>query len=206
VDRQESRTEKIALCAKSCAIAKMEAVKDFGIGEDLTFTLFGWKDSEMIVIAQLHPQHMSIDPELRLKKVHFCASILRRAWGVDEITFMAEGYCSREPELSRGKSLAMLFADSETSVSECLTFTHVDSEGAALVVVPYRQNVGRRVEWGEAELHNTEMSLRDSAYPKAIFECLSIEPETVDVEADVFYDTIAEGLSEQGFGVQYLAP
>lgn len=204
VDRHEDEASKIALCVNSCTLAKTEAVSEFGIGEELTFTVFGWLDSRLLVVAQLHPSHMKADPDLRLKKVYFCASLMRKAWGVDEITFAAEGYWSNDADSSRGRSLAEMFAAADQSVGECLTFLHVSKDESSLVVVPYRLVIGRKVEWGEAHKHDSNSGFRDSAYANALSEALEVEPEGPVPDQEIFDKAIIDGLIQQGFAVQYI--
>ena len=175
-----------------------------GIGEDLPFTIFGWRNHFLIVVAQLDPGLMKLDPEDRLQRVSFCCNLFRMGWGVDGITFMAEAFCSTDPEKTRGHALDALYAQQEQAVQECLTFTHIDEEGASLVLVPYKLGLGRIVEWSEA-VHQREASgLRDALYPLAISSALQ-QPirERPDDEID-FFDTLIRGLSDKGFSVDCL--
>lgn len=204
MDDQPELLGKLALCLSSCRVAKDAIVMERGIGEDLPFTLFGWCGDELVVMAQLHPVLMSESHEKRLSLLAFCCAAFRGAWGVDSITFMAEAYCSSNPAESVGKDLGQLFADSEQSVSECLTFTHVGQDDVSLILLPYSLGLGRRVLWGDPSFQRGAVGLRDSVYPSVIMDMLgSYEVRVPEGDRSVFLDVIAGGLVERGFSVQY---
>ena len=204
VDPQIDRFDKIALCVESCKIAKNQAVKEFGIGEDLPFTIFGWNGAYLICVAQLSYEFMLDDPKERVGKTAFCATLLRRGWACDSFTFMAEGYASSDIERTKGRSLNEVFVEPDSPVDECLTFTHVDSEGPHLVIVPYRQEVGRRVVWSNAQFQKEAQGLRDAIYPSVFMEALKVEPDYDDYENHLTYQmTLVEGMAIAGFTVQF---
>lgn len=204
MDRHEERISKLALCVSSCMVAKDGLVESEGIGEDLPFTVFGWRNDFLIVVAQLDSGLMKLEPNDRLQRVSFCCNIFRMGWGVDAITFMAEAFCSTEPEKTKGYALDVLYAEQEQAVKECLTFTHIDGESASLVMVPYKLKLGRKVEWGEAVHQRQADGLRDSQYPAAIAHALE-QPIRERPEGEVeFFDSLVQGLAEKGFSVDCL--
>lgn len=204
MEDQPDKIGKLALCVSSCTLAKDEMVLQEGIGEDLPFTVFGWSDSTLIIVAQLDQSLMKTDPEDRLQRVSFCASLFRMGWGVDAITFVAEAFCSTNPDETRNQPLDLLFANGHESVSECLTFTHIDGNEPSLVMLPYKVGIGRKVEWGEA-VHQREASgLRDAAYPAAIQESLALDVHDRPPDVDKYFDFLIYGLSSKGFNVDFL--
>jgi len=204
VEPHIDRFDKIALCVESCRIAKNAAVKEFGIGEDLPFTIFGWNGAYLICIAQLSHEYMLEEPRQRVAKTAFCATLLRRGWAIDSFTFMAEGFASSDPERTRGKSLNAVFAEKDSPVDECLTFTHIDSEGPHLVIVPYRQEIGRRVVWSTPQFQKEATGLRDAIYPSVFMEALTVEPDYNDYEDETLYKmTLLEGIEIAGFRTQF---
>ena len=200
----DSPLEKLWLSVRSAMAAKQFSVKEMGIGEDLAINVLGWKDTKLIVIAQLHERLMGIEPNERLRRVADCAVVLRKGWGVDAFTLMAEGYVSSNPELTRGRKLVEAFVELDSPVRECLTFTHIERDSMTLVTVPYKCTVGRKVEFSKPQIHENTVALRDAAYPMMFSDILeNAEPVEPPVDVDEFYDTLAKGLQEVGFFTLY---
>jgi len=193
--------EKVGLSVKSAMAAKSLSVKEMGIGEDLAFNLLGWKGDELVVICQLAQKYMNIDPQERFHRVADCSVILRKGWGVDAFTLMAEGYQSSDPSRTRGIPLPIAYVQPESPVSECLTFTHVESDLMMLVTVPYKQTVGRKVVYSKPQIHENTVALRDAAYPMMFSDVLENATPVEELPADTeeFYDTLVRGLEEIGF-------
>lgn len=204
MDEQPESIGKLALCVSSCMVAKDVLVEQEGIGEDLPFTLFGWVDSSLVIVAQLDKGLMKSDPDERLKRVAFCSGLFRMGWGVDSITFMAEAYCSTDPEKTEGEPLDLLFANGHDYVSECLTFTHVDGETPSLVLLPYRIGLGRKVEWESPIRQKEAKGLRDAAYPLTIKESLDLEVHELPPNIEKYYDFLIDGLASKGFHVDFI--
>lgn len=202
MDDQPNRINKMALCVASCTLAKDNLVAEKGIGEDLPFTIFGWEGDRLAVICQLDTALMDSDPEERLARADICFQILRRGWNVTGITFVAEGYCSSEFEKTRNHDLSVLFAQPDSVVDECLTFTHVEDGSPTLVVAPYRQTVGRKVEWDETMLVKDIAMLRQSAYPSVMADALQEEPHAIPEDSDEYFEILISGLERYGFSVQ----
>lgn len=186
-------------------VAKDALVEQEGIGEDLPFTVFGWCGSTLTVVAQLDSSLMKIEPDDRLIRVSFCSSMFRMGWGVDSITFMAEAYCSTDPEKTKNEQLDFLFANNHDYVSECLTFTHVDENGPSLVLLPYKVGFGRKIQW-EAPIRQSEAKgLRDAAYPAAIADALTLEVHERPPDLDKYFAFLVEGLMSKGFHIDLIA-
>ena len=200
----DSPLEKVWLSVKSAMAAKQFSVKEMGIGEDLSFNILGWSGNKLSVISQLHANLMANDPNERFRRVADCAVILRKGWGVDAFTLMAEGYVSSNPELTRGRRLVESFIEPESPVRECLTFTHVERDALVLVTVPYTCTVGRKVAFSKPQIHENTVGLRDAAYPMMFSDVLeNAEPVDPPMDVEEFYDTLSMGLMEAGFYTIY---
>lgn len=201
----DSPLEKVWLSVKSAIAAKKLSVKEMGIGEDLSFNLLGWNGNKLAVISQLHSDLMGHDPQERFRRVADCAVVLRKGWGVDAFTLMAEGYVSSNPELTRGRRLVEAFVELDSPVRECLTFTHVERDAMVLVTVPYICTVGRKVKFSKPQIHENTVGLRDAAYPMMFSDVLEhAEPVEPPVDKDEFYDVLCQGLMEVGFHTLYM--
>ena len=200
----ETDLDKLALTVESTKVAKQISVDEQGIGEDLNINIFAWRENELIAIVQLKNTHKT-SPAKRLEKIMAGSCILRKGWGVDEFTFVAEGYCSLKPSETKGKDLRALFAEQNSPVKECISFTHIKEDDHSFVSVPYTVTVGRIVDWDTPLAYDGSEVMRDLTYPAALKTALRLEydshPEVTDRQA--FYETLASGLFETGFEVFY---
>lgn len=203
VETYPERDMKIALCLQSSMVAKQTAVREMGIGEDLTFTLFGWDAEKMAVISTMAKQFMAEDPDDRLQRVAIAATIQRKGWGCDAFSFVAEAYCSLDAGKTAGKPLSKAFTEPDSPVYECLTVTHVDEEGITVATQPYRIHVGKRVEWLRPLVNEQASGLRDAKYPALLWQVLRMDIEKAPYESDTFYQVLAEGLESDGFFTQW---
>ena len=195
--------DKVALAVESAKIAKAMVVKQEGIGEDLSFNLMAWRDSELVAVAQLSQVHMG-DPEERYGLMVQAACILRQGWGTTAFTMVAEGYCSTNPEETRGKDMAQLFASPTTDfIKECLAFTHVQEDGVLFVVVPYRLLPPRKVEYYKPMTHAGAGVVREARYPMSLHKALELPYETDGIDMDTLREELANGLTAIGFEVNY---
>lgn len=197
--------DKVALAVESAKIAKALMVQQEGVGEDLNFNLMAWRDDQLVAVAQLSQVHMK-DHEDRYDRMVKAACILRKGWGATSLTMVAEGYCSTNPEESRGKNMAQLFAMPEADyIKECLSFTHVHDEGILFVVVPYRYRPPRKVMFYSALTHAGSGVVRESRYPLSFHMALGLpyDVEDDDLDEDAFRAELAVGLKEIGFEVNY---
>jgi hypothetical protein len=195
--------DKIALAVESAKIAKSMIVQQEGIGEDMSFNLMVWRDSQLVAVAQLSQSLMG-DPEERYGLVVQAACVLRQGWGATGFTMVAEGYCSTNLEESQGKDMAQLFASPTTGfVKECLSFTHVQEDGILFVVVPYRYLPPRKVQYYKPMAHNGAGVVREARYPMSLHRALELPYEIDDVDEDDLRSELANGLTELGFEVNY---
>lgn len=196
--------DKLALAVESAKLAKSIIVKTEGIGEDMNFSLMGWRDDELLVVAQLSSEHME-DKEGRYERILQCACILRQGWGVTALTLVAEGYCSTNPEETKGKDMAQLFAVPENDfIRECLSFTHVEDEDVVFVAVPYKCAPPRVVQFSGPLQHQGPGVVRDARYPVGLLRALELEIEDLDsVDSEYFHDLVARGIMGLGFEINY---
>lgn len=195
--------DKIALAVSSSMAAKEIAVKQYGIGEELSFTIFGWRDDRLAIVANLAQKFMREEQDVRLNRCHRAAQVIRRGWAVDAFTFLAEAFCSTDSTRSVGQDLRQLFIDRDPNVFECLTFTHVTSDNIDLVSVPYSLQLGATVEWHEPIRNVNASGLRDSAYPKIFSAALDAKVPAHPDNMDAYQEILAGGLLSNGFACQY---
>lgn len=204
MEAYDSVESKMALCLQSSMIAKESAVSELGVGEDLTFSLFGWVGADMKVIATLSQELMTEPPEKRLERLAVAATVLRKGWGCDSLSFVAEAYCSTDAIATAGKDLRLLFTKANSPVFECLTVTHVDLRGVMLVTQPYRVGLGRKVEWLDTLVNLDAKGLRDAKYPAVLSAILQMETDGYhSPDQDLFYEALAEGMALDGFHIQW---
>ncbi len=195
---------KIAICLQSSIVAKEMAVSELGVGEDLTFSLFGWLGQDMKVISTLSKEVMAEEPEKRLEKTALAATVMRKGWKCDSITFVAEAFCSLDQKATMGRDLRAMFAKPNSPVYECLTVTHVERGSVMLVTQPYKVGLGRKVEWMNTLVNLDAKGLRDAKYPAVFEEILKMEaPDYDDVDIQAFHDALAEGMAKDGFYFQW---
>lgn len=200
--------DKLALVVTASTMAKEESVKDFGVGEDLPFNVYGWRDHRLAIMCQIDSGLMNIDPMERFTKLANAACIMRKGFCVDSFTLLAEGFVSTDPEKTKDKKLAEAYLDKDSPVKECLTFTHVGNGRVTFVTKPYRYTVPRGVEW-EDEMHfpgGTMFRSKDGAIPIMLDKVLSLdtadEPED-DEEYEEYHIALGQGLLAEGFYAQW---
>lgn len=197
----EDTVDKVIFVCDAASMAKEMIVRDAGIGEDLTFGVYGWKNDYLTVLLQMKPEHMWADRVERFQKLTNAACILRSGWGVDEFTLVAEGYCSTNPEVTRDLSLQHAFTTMDI-VRECLTFTHVNVNETAIVTRPYKLGWPRKVEFFDDMYFPGQSILRrkDSTIPAMLLRVIErIEPDTLPEDETSYYEALGDGLYEHGF-------
>jgi hypothetical protein len=202
--RIEDTIDKVAFVLESASIAKEMVVKDAGIGEDLTFGLYAWRDDCLVAIIQMEPEHMWTDKYERFKKLTNAVCILRKGWGADEFTLVAEGYCSTNPEATRGLELSDAFTTMD-EVRSCLTFTHVNENETAIVTRPYRLTWPRKVEYDEEMYYPGESILRrnDGVIPAMMLRVVdSVEPDVIPDDDAAYHEALSDGLLDEGFSIR----
>lgn len=210
MDRYPDSMTKIALTLTSAQIAKDLVVSEDGIGEDLTFNFFGWRDDELIIVSQLQRTLMSLPIMERINRCSEMCKALRAYWGITSLSLIAEGYETLQKENLTGKELRQAFIEDANMVRECVTVTHCEPNEVhgnlelTLVSVPYSYAVAKQVIWGEVVgyTRGTETILRRSPVPQMLIEALS-EDVLVDVD-DSEIDKLLEAMVASGFVIEEL--
>jgi hypothetical protein len=203
----DNRLDKIGLALMSGVEAKNDSVKEFGIGEDLSMNLFLWRANRLKIMLQLRSDIQKLNQRDRFSAVTDALAITRKAWGIDAVSLISEGYFSEDPEKTKDIELKTAFLDPNSGVSECLTVAHVEDGYVTFVVKPYRYDVPRTVVWGDEIYHPGSSMVRDQngMYPNMFHRVVTtIEPERDDeiFDKDTYYETISTGLYEAGFFIQ----
>lgn len=197
---------KIALTLTASQIAKNLIVKSEGIGEDLAFNFFAWRDNKPFLCAQLENKHMKESHQKRFARCYELMKILRLRLGVQSLTFIAEGYVANEPQ---NKELSLAFLEPNSGVRECLTVIHCDENRATsvpdvfLFSMPYKYGIGKSVNWGHLMefSQNAVSTIKRYSYPAMLHGAFrrQIDDETASSPLDE--ETINEILGH-GFLVQ----
>lgn len=199
---------KLALAATSSQLAKVVCVKEFGVGEDLTFNFMGWNGDELIIVCQIRKDMMLISPDERLSRCSFVCSTLRKYWGVTAITMVAEGYCSLDPSKVYDTELSKAYVDPDSGVQECITLTHAEINPKTndvevnLIALPYTYDIGRDVIWLEMLIYPTKAQevLRNSKYPHMLKK--SLMKNTSEEASHDDYDQLRSAIVSSGFYIQ----
>lgn len=188
---------KMVLVVESLKEYKTNLIIEKGIGEDLTFNLFGWSGDYMKVVAQLSPSLME-DKVDRIRRVLIAAFIFRQGFGCDAISFGAEGYCVlEEGEYVDGIPLNEQFS-TNSDVLECITVLHVGKE-IDMAAVPYRYAVGRKVIFGNP-VRNAD-PYRLEIITESLVEILGADATNPLVGQPQFTRTLVNGMQKDGFEV-----
>jgi len=199
---------KVALVATVGVQAKKYVVSEFGVGEVITMTIFAWKDDRLVCLAGADLAWGDFaDPDERLGRIATTCRVLRRGFGADALSMLAEGWVSLDPAKSRGRDLAEQFAEGvESGVDECLTVCHVEGGGSVVDVCakPFTVQVGKRVKFGPL-FHSDDVSmLRNSDYVEVMAAALAEGVEEFSVPEDTFRLALAMGLADDaGFLLHY---
>lgn len=201
----ETDMDKIALCTESVKTAKVALVEEFGVGSDLNINIFGWKQNELLIIAQLK-NTFSLTKDERLPRIIEAACILRQGWGLDEFTLAAEAYCTMSPAQTQGQELSVLFANNNNAVKECISFTHLTTSDHVFVTMPYTIGLGRKIDFNDV-LWYPGKEMRDLQFPVALKSSLKLESITITEEAkldkETYYGTLASAVMNCGFELFY---
>jgi hypothetical protein len=204
MEKYEDSVAKIALSLTATQMAKDMLVQSEGIGEDLSFNFFSWIDDRPQMCVQMTKKYMDENPGERFKRCTSLARILRSQFESQAITFIAEGYVSKQPQQ---KALSLAFLDESSGVKECLTVIHCEKyedeqlPEMFMFTVPYKYEVPRSVRWGEmmAFSRNGANLFQSFSYPTMIFETMQIDVESIDERHQA---GLIELISKNGFQVQ----
>lgn len=201
---------KMALALASAQLAKDTAVKEHGIGEDISTHFMGWNEEDLIAVAQMKDEISRNSHEDRFLRCKTLCETLRKYWWITSITMVSEGYCSLDSSKTENYDLATAFTDTKMPVLECITVSHVtvDASGAispvSMVAAPYSMKVGRIVEWKDVLVYPeiTPKNLRQYKYPLMLSNSM-LEQPVDEVGPDVVMHARAE-IDAAGFLLQEL--
>lgn len=200
MDSYSDDFSKLVLVVEALKKSKKSIVKDFGIGEDLTFNLFGWRGGKMIIAGQLMPSFELTKPE-RIKILLAAAIIFRTGFGCDSFTFGAEGFCVLEGgEADMDIPLSEQFATND-DVLECLTVMQI-GKMTDMAAIPYEYQVGREVIFKTVARNPKPESLGIVYF--GLTDALLLSVEKKFVKNPVFVKRLVESLKEDGFEVTVL--
>jgi hypothetical protein len=192
---------KMWLALQSSKGAKSYAVYDYGIGEEIPFTLLGWVDDCLAMVCQINDPTAS--KMKRFEAIYQAAIVLRRGWACTSFTFIAEGFCITDrTRADMSTPLAQQFADGNTAVAECLTFMHSDIDYMHILMVPYRYGLGRSVSYADPIKYPDRT---DSAYafPRLLQKSLGFDADDLPEDRETFYATLVDGLEDMGVDCQW---
>jgi hypothetical protein len=198
VESYPTAKDKLALLIESTCIAKSVLVHEKGIGEDLPPTLVGWDDDTFTILIQAGERMMSRPRDQRLESLYRCAMHVRDGWYNNTFTFISEGYCQiTNTDNPETRPLDQAFVDNH-DVTECLTFIHVTEGTTTVVVLPYRQLLGRVVEYDVIQRAKAAL-FEPQAAP--LRQALTIEPDTPYDEWDNHIARVVDLIEREGWQV-----
>lgn len=206
VDAYFDPFSKIALTLTASQLAKNLIVKTEGIGEDLSFNFFAWRENKPFLCVQMESQHMRENHSRRFARCYELMKILRFKLGVSSLTFIAEGYVS---DRQQEQELSLAFLNPDSSVKECLTVIHCDENintgipDIYLFSMPYKYGFGKQVRWGHLMefSQNAISTVQKYAYPSMLHSAFRrrIDDETSQTPLD---GEIAMDITSHGFLIQ----
>lgn len=195
--------KKLALLSTSYRYTKANVVKTRGVGEDLPFNFFGWKHNDLAITVQMDYELMNLPLYERFDKSFRVCQALRRFWGIDEITMVAEGFLSYDPIATSNKSLRDAFIKNE-KVSECITLSHAFSVDGkpkiSVIAMPYSYDK-KTVVWDTmiATPNEALRLFRESMFPALLLRTIT---EKIDHNVDsATRDRICQQMAEDGFQI-----
>lgn len=200
---------KCALVAAVGQAAKRHLVTEFGVGEELSMNLVGWCGPRLTVIGQMDMAWGdNEDTDERVSRFEIAAIAMRRGWGVDSFTMLAEAFYSSKPEATRNLNLAEEYAQpssDEVLVQQALSIIHVEDEGDVIDICaqPFSVELGKKVEFGTLKHTQATDVLRDSEYVVAMSEILA-EIEPIEMDEEPHWLAIQMGVADDaGWFLQY---
>lgn len=122
-------------------INKADVVDEFGIGENLSPTLFGWVGEELKMVCAIAP----IVPKKRRFESMFMAIVaMRRGCDADAVTVISDAYFS---DTGTEEPIEQRFANGDQSVTEALLVISTEDD-TVMRIQPYQVQLGRKVSYG----------------------------------------------------------
>lgn len=121
-------------------LTKTDAVKQYGIGEDIQPTIFGWMQDKLVMVATLAPK---VAKPKRYEAFYMATVAMRRGFEADSVTLVLDGYFAT-PESEEAPEVR--FAAGDEAATEALIAVHIPAEApTTLDVLPYKVDFGRVV-------------------------------------------------------------
>ena len=202
---------KMALALTSAQLAKDEAIKEHGVGEELAVHFLAWSDDALVAICQMNADTSLLSPDERFEKCKQICSIMRRFYWSTAITMVSEGYCSIDADATKNMDLASAFVDPRYPVYECVTVNHtsINEEGAvspvSMVAAPFTLHMGRRVDWRETLVYpeRADTYVKQSKYPAMLRKSL-MEVPTDEITQEIV-DAVHKEIEKIGFLIQEIS-
>lgn len=199
VDMYPERMDKVLLACESAKVAKQYTVMEDGIGEDLSYNVMVWRDDSLTAIFQLRPEFAGAED--RLNRTLEAISIARFGFWGDAITFIAEGYCAKDPAgVDMARPLSEQFVAND-EVRECLTVTHLEKGKTEIIALPYKYAVPRQVHWDTPLRYPTYPS--DNQFIQSIHKILALSVQRQTIDDETWRAAIAADIELYGFHVNY---
>lgn len=171
---------KMALALTSAQMAKDNAVKEYGVGEEVALHFLGWAPERLSVVCQMQAHVTRLAPNEKFERCSMMTSMIRRFWGATSITMVSEGYCSKDTSKTKNMDLAAAFADKNLPVFECISVSHVsiNEDGGitpvSMVAAPFTVNLGKTVEWHDVLVYpdKAEHHISQRKYPTMLRKSL----------------------------------
>jgi len=199
---------KIALTLTASQLAKNLIVKTEGVGEDLAFNFFAWRQNRPFLCAQLESKYMKENHQKRFSRCYELMKVLRFRLGIESLTFVAEGYVAEQPQ---NKELSLAFIEPNSKVKECLTVIHCDENKNSsipdvyLFSMPYKYGIGKQVSWGNLMefSQNATNTIKRYSYPAMLHAAFKREIDeeisTVPLEPEIINEILSCGFLVQEF-------
>ena len=191
--------DKVLLACESAKVAKQFTTMEEGIGQDMLYNVMCWRADTINAVFQLK-EHLA-NAEDRLNRVVEAVAIARFGFRTESITFIAEGYCAKDPsQIDLATPLALQFVSNE-QVRECITVTHIERSTIEIIALPYKYTVPRQVEWDTPLRYPTYPT--DNEFLTSIKKVLSLPVDRQTVDDDTWRSAIAADIEAYGFHVNY---
>ena len=199
---------KIALTLTASQLAKNLIVKSEGVGEDLAFNFFAWRNNKPFVCAQLESRYMKENHQRRFARCYELMRILRFNLGIESLTFVAEGFVAQTPQ---NKELSLAFLEPNSTVKECLTVIHCDENRASsvpdiyLFSMPYKYSIGKQVSWGHLMefSQNATNTIKKYSYPAMLYSAfkrqIDEELSSTSLDPEIINEILNHGFLVQEF-------
>lgn len=181
MDTYVNDLSKMALALTSAQMAKDNAVKEYGVGEEVALHFLGWTPERLSVVCQMQAHVTKLKPNEKFERCSMMSSMIRRLWGATSITMVSEGYCSKDTSKTKNMDLATAFADKNLPVFECISVSHVSvgEDGGigpvSMVAAPFTVILGKVVEWHDVLVYpdKAEEHISQRKYPTMLRKSLS---------------------------------